>query len=64
MRRIARIVYQRRWEILTFLGVIWVLLFAITRNLGESLVITIYTAPITLLVFIVIVGWLYGGIER
>jgi hypothetical protein len=63
MRRIARIAYQRRYEVLTFLGIIWVLLAIITRNPAEALVLVIFTAPITLTVLVVI-ALLFGGIER
>jgi hypothetical protein len=63
MRRIARIAYQRRYEVLTFLCIIWVLLAIITRNPAEALVLVVYTAPLTLMI-LVVAAFLVGGFER
>jgi hypothetical protein len=55
MRRVFQIMYQKRWTVLTYLGIIWILMSILTRNPDEALVLTIYTAPITLVVFLIIV---------
>jgi hypothetical protein len=55
MRRVFQIVYQKRREVLTFLGIIWVLMSVLTRNPGEALILTVLTAPITLGVFLIVV---------
>jgi hypothetical protein len=55
MRRAFQIFYQKRWEILIFLVVIYVLMAILTRNPDEALVLTVLTAPITLGVFLIVV---------
>jgi hypothetical protein len=60
MNRIARVLYQRRTEVLIYLVMLWVALAVLTRNPAEALVLTVYISPIALLVYFVVIVYLIG----